>query len=119
MSCDWLGPSNKNHLDECTFSVDTLKKEFEVIEMEPENSWLVLFWDNEKLWLKFAVLDFCSSDGDSSNVQATILFYGDGPSGNLRECRHTYWGENGYVFYPNRKTINLALEHLSKHFDLD
>lgn len=50
------------------------------------------------------------------------VFHGSGPSGSLRELRHTYWGEpdnSGYIFYPNGKLIAAAFEALKEWFDCD
>lgn len=50
------------------------------------------------------------------------VFHGGGPSGSLRELRHTYWGEpnnSGYIFYPNGALICAAFQHLKRWFDCD
>ena len=101
------------------YSIDGLRSAgFEVREL-PGGGWLVLQRDAdpENTWLRFAVLDFLSSDIGGGNSLATCLFYGDGPVGALRECRHTYWGENGYVFYLPGKLIAAALHALSEFYD--
>lgn len=100
-------------------SLEIYQNKYEVIELLPEDAWIALKWDNEKFWLDFAVLRFEHSDNDGSNIAVKTMLHGSGPSGNLRECRHTYWGENGYIFYPNKKVIKAALNELGKYFDLD
>jgi hypothetical protein len=48
------------------------------------------------------------------------LFSGCGPSGALRELRHTYWGESdnsGYIHMPNAKLIAAAFAALKRWFD--
>lgn len=74
------------------------------------------------LFVQFAVFEFSSSpyhDAEVANTQYSLLFYGEGPSSSLRECRHTWWGEEGYVFYPDAALITDALEKLKKWFDMD
>lgn len=88
---------------------------FEVVPLIKDYSYLVLKWDSEKFNLDFAVMEFFMSDMSDTMLKCT--FYGSGPTGNLRECRHTYWGENGYVFYPHGPTIIAAFKELSKYYD--
>lgn len=47
------------------------------------------------------------------------LFHGEGPSGNLRELRHTHWGhaDDGYLHEPNGALIAAAFEALKRWFD--
>ena len=121
---EWLKEQfiEMNHLNEPTYSLLKIKSVFEVVELIEENAWLVLKWDEEKLWLHFAVLEFHSQIYGEENIELTQCFHGEGPSGALRECRHTYWGEKdngGYIFYPKKRTIIAALDELSKYFDLD
>lgn len=93
-------------------------KNLKVIELIPKRAWLVVYED-ETSWVKFATLEFHSSEIDESNLKASVIFHGEGSGGNLRECRHTYWGEcsDGYLFYPNGKAIALAFKELSNYFD--
>ena len=48
-----------------------------------------------------------------------LVFTGSGPSGNLRELRHTTWGDGGYIFYPPGKLIAAAFAALEEWFDVD
>jgi hypothetical protein len=54
---------------------------------------------------------------DDTGEYVSTQFHGYGFSGALRECRHTYWGQDGYLFYSNGKVISLAFKELSKYFD--
>lgn len=50
------------------------------------------------------------------------IMHGDGPSGPLRELRHTFWGDQnngGYVFYPSAALICGAFEALKRWFDCE
>lgn len=105
MKIDWL-ESFLNDKDEIVYSLDKIPVAYEIREIT--NGWVVLNWHDET-WLKFAVLE---SDGSS-------VFHGEGPSGSLRECRHTYWGYDGYIFYPNARLITDAFRVLSEFYDLD
>jgi hypothetical protein len=77
----------------------------------------VLNWDEDVFNLDFAALSFIQSNFDGSNIMAECLFFGSGPTGGLRECRHTYWGEDGYIFYPDGVVIAAALKELSEFYD--
>lgn len=47
-----------------------------------------------------------------------VLFHGSGPSGSLRELRHTNWGEDGYIFDPDMSIIGAAFTALGEWFDV-
>jgi len=99
------------------------KNRYEVRKICNE-AWLILNWDalhhKERLFLRFAVLQQYSSDISGESIQTKCVFHGEGFSGNLRECRHTWWGENGegYIFFPRAMVIKAALEMLGEFFDL-
>lgn len=70
-------------------------------------------------WVEFSLFEICGSDDTCRHI-----FNGGGPSGSLREMRHTYWGseegrEAGYVFSCPAKLIMLALEVLGRWFYLE
>lgn len=110
--------------DDRVYNLDEIKKSFEVREISPDG-WLVLNDDSAEGgvkysgWLKFAVLSFHSSGMLVENIGATLVFHGEGPSGHLREPRHTYWGDesSGYLFYPRAKIIVAGLEALKEFYD--
>lgn len=62
-------------------------------------------------WISFVVFKFYAGD---ESVYYSKVFCGKGPSQNLRELRHTYWGENGagYIFFPSAKLICDAFDKL-------
>lgn len=45
-----------------------------------------------------------------------VVFHGEGYAG-LRECRHTWWGEDGYLYYPDPELISAAFVELRQWFD--
>jgi hypothetical protein len=49
-----------------------------------------------------------------------LMFHGHGPSGSLRELRHTVWGarEDGYIFDPDMSIIGAAFTALGEWFDV-
>ncbi len=69
------------------------------------------------LHVDFAVFDWLTTDGADHNH--IMLFHGSGPSGALRECRHIYWGESGYVHFMNFAVVEAALRELRRWFDAD
>lgn len=118
---EWL-TGHKNVFNGYTvYSLDEAKEKYEVRTLT-DDSYLVLnrnrFGNNEN-WLDFAVLEFSYSDVDSTNVFLSCVFNGGGPTDILRECRHTWWGEDGYVFYPKIEIITEGLKALEEFFDMD
>lgn len=118
-SVDWL-PSQPDIIngDTAAYSLDEIRKGFEVRQI-CEDGYLILSWDEERLWLKFAVMEFFYGEGAKDKLFLQCIFHGDGPTGNLREFRHTYWGDNGYIFYAKKEVIIAGLNALSEFFDLD
>ncbi|WP_374029805.1 hypothetical protein [Bdellovibrio bacteriovorus] len=106
----------KSVLDEqhTVYSLNEVREKFEVVQLTTDG-YLVLNWDKEMFWLRFAVLDFHTGFDDDTFL--SIVFHGEGWVGKLRECRHTWWGDAGYLFYPNGVLIGKALAELSKYFD--
>jgi hypothetical protein len=112
---DWLQPEGANNGD-VVYRLDEAREKYEVHELTC-NGWLVINRDDHKIWMRFAVLEFYMSNGNGKNVVASCVFHGEGATGNLRECRHTWWGDDGYVFYPNGNLIAAAFRALSEFFD--
>ena len=119
-SIDWLVSKDSIANDNRVVDLAYAKQHFEVRELCPDG-WLILN-RNDGFWLKFAVVQFhCSYDeGGQEVTEVEPVFYGEGPSEGLRECRHTWWGENGggYIFYPKAKVIKAGLDALSEFYDL-
>lgn len=118
---DWIGFGSASRVGDDTvlYPLDELKAKFDVRELAP--GWLVLRGPNENNWMTFAVMEFAESETSGANTLVSCVFHGEGPGGkdSLRECRHTYWGEDGYIFYPNGEIITNALAALREFFDLD
>lgn len=75
----------------------------------------------DDLIVSVALFDFAEGDIDGKNAQYERVFHGSGPSGNLRELRHTYWGDPkraGYIYYVDASMIREAFDVLEKWFDL-
>lgn len=102
-----------------TFSYLKLKEKFELEKLDcPGDAWLVTYFkDSDQFWLDFAVMEFSSQICGEDEIELTVLFHGCGPTNGLQECRHTYWGREGYIFYPNGPTIAAAFKALSKYYD--
>lgn len=113
--------SKDNCNDNIYFLDDFQASELQVEQLN-DNLWVVHNYKVNKdnyCWLEFAFFEFNSSDGDGSNIELTMMMNGNGPVGSLKECRHTYWGKEGYMFYPNRTHINAALKWLSAYYDME
>lgn len=90
------------------------------IELLPQSLYIVSNGDYSG-WLKFNFYIWVAQD-EEGTVFVSHLIGGQGPAGGsegLRECRHTYWGDSGYLFYPNKKQIIACLEWLSQYFDME
>lgn len=112
---DWLEKEIElSNTKDPLFSLDKVKEKYTIKSIN-NNCWLVLNFIEEH-WLKFAILEFYSSKVDETDIKTIVLFHGEGSTG-LRECRHTWWGKEGYIFYPNGKNIAESLMALSEFFD--
>lgn len=73
--------------------------------------------------INFSVLRFHSSDGDGNNSKFHCFWYGTGTGEPLRECRHSWFNEegfeNGYIFYLNRDLMVDAMDVLLNYFDME
>jgi hypothetical protein len=115
---DWLKGSLEKTDDRILYSLDKIKAqnpEYEICHLS-RGGFIIL---NTKYdHVRFAVMKIYSAS-ESGTVIACI-FHGEGPSGSLRECRHTWWGEDdndGYIFYPSGQIICSAFIKLSEFFD--
>jgi len=112
-----------NGNEELRWSIATIPKPFKSECLIEEGLWVVHNYtpdENGYCWMSFAFLEFSSwtYGTPKDTAELSMLMHGEGPAGFLRECRHTYWGEDGYIFYPNKKHIDAAMQWLSKYYDL-
>lgn len=109
-----------DHLGDACYSITELKKPNFNLEALNED-FLVLSRKDEHDWLEFCFLEVNSRELPYSedSTLCTVLWHGEGPSGSMRECRHSYIGEDGYVFYVSKKNFTAALEWLERHYDLN
>lgn len=101
------------------FPLDEFVKGCEVIKLDCNRDGYLAMKRSE-YWMDFAILSFSCSEVDGSNTMLHSIFHGSGTGGTadaLRECRHTYWGEGGYIFYVDGELITAAFKELSKYFD--
>lgn len=82
-----------------------------------------------EVWVSFIVVEWVAGPVDAANLTSRLerqmealyqpLFRGEGPSGTLRELRHTHWGhaDDGYLHEPNGALIAAAFEALKRWFD--
>ena len=112
---DWLKPhvSIVNDDGDTVYSLKEARQGNEVKELD--GGWFV-YNIKDDLHVNFAVFHLAYSDDKDTMMEC--VFQGSGPSGSLRECRHTWWGDDeGYVFYPPGKLIAQAFQELSVFFD--
>lgn len=88
-----------------------------VVELKQDGQLAVLALD--ELSVSFVVFRFAASTSDGSHPTLyERVFDGEGPSGDLRELRHTDWGKDGYLFYAPGELIADAFEKLKEWFDV-
>ena len=64
------------------------------------------------LYLSFAFFS-------GTEVAESMIMYGHGYI-KLRECRHTYWGDEGYIYFPSKIQFIKIFDWLeAQGFDLD
>lgn len=78
----------------------------------------------EDIHVSFAVFQLHCGPATRNGVvvdgaKMSLVFAGNGPSGALRELRHTNWGERGYLFDPPAKVIAAAFKALAEWFDVN
>lgn len=69
----------------------------------------------EDIWVTWCLLKEQGSCSDGKIYE--LYAWGDGPSGNLREPRHTYFGRDGYIFYVDPEILEWGFKHLREWFD--
>jgi len=87
----------------------------EVVDIDGSFAKLVVHVDGD--CVRFALFEWSCSNADDTNRQFSMVFHGVGVGGGLRECRHTYWGEGGYVHMMPLDVVAKAMAALRKWFD--
>lgn len=96
---------------------DIRAKATRVVELKKDGRLAVLATD--ELRVSFVVFRFAAGTSDGSHPTLyERVFDGEGPSGELRELRHTDWGEDGYLFYAPGALIADAFEKLKEWFNV-
>lgn len=104
--------------EDSLYRLDRLQKHHKM-ETILEESLYVAANDNGD-WVECTFFEWTSESDDG--VYLTPLFSSSGPGGvdcPLRECRHTYFADKGYVFYMNRERMIAALDYCTKYWDMD
>lgn len=99
--------------DSIEYSLEKIKNiDCEVVNLN--GGYLIL--SKEEVSIDFALLETSGYDQEGKEF-LRLIFHGNGTGDSLRECRHTCWGENGYLFYMPLELIKEAMTELLKHFD--
>lgn len=77
---------------------------------------VLLVNDRRDYDVRWALLTW-RSGGAGVPLSYEVLARGNGTGGSLREARHTYFGEDGYVFYVDAAALAWAFELLGRWFD--
>lgn len=100
------------------FSVDIIDEELYIFWNE--NPDMLNNVDNENNWGEFGVATFSHGYlGNRDSIKVEFFWHGSGPIAVLRELRHSYIGDNGYIFYIKRSRFESSFEYLSKYYDLE
>lgn len=89
---------------------------FQKVEYLTED-FIVAYEKTHEVWMDFLFLEMNHySDGEAFYSELCRV---SGPSEGLRECRHTFFADDGYLFYMNGKNIIAMIEFLDKFYDMD
>lgn len=91
-----------------------MKKHFTEIDLDTKDN-TNLFVLVEDLKVSWALVRFHSSWDEEE--WCSLIWSGCGLAGYLRECRHSYFGEEGYLFYAPLDAIANTATYLRKYFD--
>lgn len=70
--------------------------------------------------VRWVLLEWVMGDhGQDPLALYAVLAHGSGHASGLREARHTYFGENGYVYYVNPAVLTWAFGQLRRWFDFE
>tara|TARA_R100001086_G_C11840641_1_gene259010 strand:- start:1467 stop:1793 length:327 start_codon:yes stop_codon:yes gene_type:complete len=94
---------------EDALDIETLRVNFEIHALDGG----ILVINNRDCIIDYAVVEY------GNDVEGTMVWHGTGVGANLRECRHSYFGEDGYVFYMNGDLFISAINKLKDYFDMD
>lgn len=81
------------------------------------NDLWVLYEKTPKEYMRFEFLEFAAYETYSDETIVNIIADGNGYLPK-RQCRHIYWGVDGYFFYPKEYVMVAILNWLKKHFDI-
>ena len=98
---------------ECKLSY-YLKSEYDTIALN-ERIYVVKADKDGIIDLHFLRVD--SWDDEETYVSSIFKIHGVG--GSLREGRHTYFPDDGYVFYMDYEEMLTCLNYCKKHFDMN
>lgn len=92
----------------------------EIVELD--NNGFLAVYQPEGHWNEFALFTYSYGDGHESEQSNyyEIVFHGCGTGGDedqLREFRHSYWGDGGYLHYAPIPLIIAALKALEKWYN--
>lgn len=79
---------------------------------------LIVVYSDDNSWYDFCFMEWQSTDSDGTKYYTKFMEV-SGPSDPLRECRHSYIGNKGYVFYLEKDVMLAILNYLEKYYDLD
>lgn len=79
-----------------------------------DNFWVL---DGMTEWDHLLFLEFQSESDIELNLKPLCKV--NGYSDSLREMRHTWFADKGYIFYLNKVNFLSFLDYCSKYFDMD
>lgn len=101
---------------EFIYKLEDLKQNFDNVEILSEEYFIVAY-NNSDCWYDFYFFEWNSTSDEGQYFKEYAKV--SGPSDNLRECRHTYFQNEGYIFYLEKKKMLLFIEFLERYYDLN
>lgn len=114
-------PTPVNDTGDLIYSLDAVRNGATAVHSCDKNSWLAIWEDPDKesILVEYALFEFHMSESDGSSIMVDCTFHGYGLAGSLREMRHTYFPNDGYVFYLPMARMRKAFDILERYFDAE
>jgi len=108
-----------SNTDEFMYNIGKLLGVFEIVKKLRDDSFIVAYNESDN-WYDFVFLEWESESDEGVFYKELCRVSGPGgKDSSLRECRHTYFADNGYIFYMKKENIRAMLDFLEEYYDLD
>ncbi len=108
---------NFTNNEDTVYSLTDIKEVAENVDTLIPMKLIVSRDGEEDGWLDFVFFEWVYSVDEDEYYEELCRV--SGPSGFLSECRHTYFANNGYIFYMNRQVMITMIDYLTLYYDMD